>query len=126
MSDPFLRIKSVGYCRAFLPSKETLEMEDFLRVAKFSLCKLSNTLWKDPIWDTYTDEDLMVEYYSHLYSSDKDAKEEFESVAGFSDYEKDSLYNWLLEQAAEEEKMFEKRDENLEDVVSLNPSELGI
>jgi hypothetical protein len=75
--DRFLKIKHIAYCWSKGPLGET-QFKDFVKYCKFQLCFINKILVKDPIWDEYTEEEILVEYYAHVFMKDKDAVKEFE------------------------------------------------
>lgn len=79
--DPLLRLKFMGYCMGCTPpDQEGVEFDDFVRWAKFQLATHKGYLMEDPIWDKYTDEQILVEYYAMTYTIDKQLRSEFEAV----------------------------------------------
>ena len=72
-SDITLVLKYIGYCLANLPPSEaTPNLVDYVNHAKFVLSHKRNILLKDPIWDRYTDEEILAEYYAIYYFEDED------------------------------------------------------
>lgn len=120
--DPLETLKYRAYCRALTAPGEDTTLEDFITFAKFFLCKLSHRLWKDPIWDEYTDEEILIEYFSHLFSTDKAARAEFE-VQAFSGKEMygEDIYDWLDRKMDELKVENEKKLEEMPDKVSFSP-----
>lgn len=88
--DLFLNLKHIGYCW----SQNSLEStyKDYVRYAQFQLCVLNKKLMKDPIWDDYTEEEILAEYYAHCCRLDEDFKKEIElrlaasEIIDFSDW----------------------------------------
>lgn len=120
--DPLLKVKYVAYCRAFVSATgESMTYEELLNYAKTYLCLKTSRLWKDPIWESYTDEELLVEYYTHLFTNDKDAKKLFED--SIDAYDKDT-YDWLDKMVEKNQKEMDEQAENMEDKVSFNPSDV--
>ncbi len=77
--DQFTSLKYKGYCRSQLPPGEGRTMDDFANYAKFFICQQAKVLWNDPIWDTYTIEGIIVEYYAYLFELDGKLRKEFEA-----------------------------------------------
>ena len=72
---------------------------------------------KDPIWDEYTSEEILVEYYALLFHNSKDQAEKFlQKINGVNS----SDYDWIIEQSGEQEAVMGE-----EDVVSFNPEKIG-
>lgn len=124
VKDPLLSLKYMGYCRVFTPLNPT-DFNDFLRLAKFHLCKKTHTLWKDPIWESYSDEELLIEYFSLIFSENKEYKTQFELEIGKTDVELEATFAWLDEQVEKNKENMDREETSLEDVVTFSPSEIG-
>lgn len=94
-------LKFKGYCWAFTPPGEDTSFEDFVNFAKFTLCRKCNRLWKDPIWEAYTDEEVLIEYFAHLFSTDEVRRKEFESKLATEAGDYEDIYDWLDRKVAE-------------------------
>lgn len=122
--DPLRRLKYIGYCAACTPPEKT-SFEDFIRFAKTYLCVQNRVLFKDPIWETYGDEEIIVEYFAHVFAKDPDKKTEFELQieAKKSDYDEFLEFaNKSIEDNAVE---LEDKAAEMEDSVSFSPDALG-
>lgn len=120
--DPLKSLKYKGYCWAHTAPGEELGMDDFVNYAKFFLCKTSKTLWKDPIWDDYTDEEIMIEYFAHLFTIDVDARKKFEVEinAGTEIYGED-IYDWLDRKVKENQAENRKVLDAMPEKISFSP-----
>lgn len=120
--DPLTALKYRGYVRAITVPGEETTLEDFVSFAKFFLCKQTRRLWKDPIWDSYTDEEILIEYFAHLFFTDKSARTEFEvnAFSGTDTYGED-IYDWLDRKIAENQAEREKKLDEMPDKVSFSP-----
>ncbi len=117
MADGNLKLKYVGYCMSQLPPEAVeLTYADFVNYAKFQLCRKTSRLMKDPIWDKYTDEEILAEHYAHNFASDMDAKVNFEKEYMQSD---DSIDDWMIEKSGDLQEF------KPEDKISFKPSDLG-
>lgn len=77
--DPFFGLKFIAYCRTGLPlNAEDIDEEAFFSFAKWQICKVRNRLWLDPVWDLYSNEEIMVEYFSIKFDENNDLRKEFE------------------------------------------------
>lgn len=81
--DPFYGLKYIAYCRAHLPPEDAFELEDFTDYAKQYICAKRNALWLDPIWDRYTEEDILAEYFTIRVFEDEQVKVEMENSFKF-------------------------------------------
>jgi hypothetical protein len=115
--DQFYTLKYKGYCRSQTPPDRDMQLDDFVRFAKNFLCVATGTLWKDPIWDTYTTEEILIEYYSHLYSKDEKFKKEFETALNMTD----DTYAWLDKMVDKNQKEMGTKKEELPERVEYSP-----
>ena len=78
---------------------------------------------KDPVWDSYEDEDILVEYYAYLYSNSEDERSKFEASLQGDGYNED-IYAWLdkmVEQNQKDTKELAAKQEDIE----FTPNSLG-
>ena len=124
--DPLLALKHIGYCWSQTPPSEdgSVSYEDFVAHAKFSLCRLTHTLMKDPIWESYTIEEILVEFYAHIFSLNKDERIQFEATLQGSNPD---IYDWLdkMVEKNQEETNQKIKEMGLEDSLSFTPKSLG-
>lgn len=117
--DRFLRLKFIGYCWSCLPPKEAgVTQRDFIKYAKFYLCQKANRLMKDPIWKTYTDEEIVAEYFAHVMAEDKEFRIAFEGVIKTTESAIEDFFQWTEEM---EKKDKIKQIEELPDKISFSP-----
>lgn len=121
-NDPLQPLKVRGYARALTLPGEDSTLEDFTTFAKFFLCRQTHRLFKDPIWDEYTDEEILIEYFAHLYTIDKTARSDFEvqAFSGEAMYGED-VYDWLDRMIAKNQEEREKKLDEMPDKVSFSP-----
>lgn len=75
--DPFKVLKYIAWCRSqFVPDAAAAEAQDLIDHAKWVICRERSILFKDPIWDNYSSEDILVEYYSILLDINESFREE--------------------------------------------------
>lgn len=120
--DRLVSLKYKGYCWSHTAPGETLGMDDLVNFARFFLCKHSHRLWKDPIWESYTDEEIMIEYFAHLFQNDEIARKEFEASidAGTEVYGED-IYDWLDRMVKQNQEEMKKKLEDLPEKISFSP-----
>lgn len=81
--DPFIRLKSIAYHMSQPPGKaDDPELADFIRYARFQLAAVKRILYWDPVWDNYTDEQILIEYYAMLFDKDPKFRTEYEAMTG--------------------------------------------
>ena len=82
------------------------DFKDFINYCKYQLCHFTRTLYLDPVWDTYSDEAIISEYFALTFTRDTDKKEEFESLA--SGVEPDFL-SWVDSEIEKNKEVLEKK-----------------
>lgn len=76
--DPFIALKNIAYHRTTLGPLDKIESDqEILDFAKWQICKARNVLFLDPIWDDYTAEDIMVEFFTIQFDESEDLREAF-------------------------------------------------
>lgn len=122
--DPLKALKYRAYCRALTPPGEDTTMEDFVTFAKFYLCRVTRRLWKDPLWESYTEEEILIEYYAHLFATDKGARAEFEvRHLSASDIYGEDIFEWLDRKVAENQEETKRILDAMPDKVSYKPNQ---
>ena len=117
--DPLRNLKYLGYKISQLPEKYTLKQ--FVDFAKFQLAKKTRRLLKDPIWDDYTVEELLVEFYAHQFEENKEFRIAFEQEIGALAEDVDDFNAWADKQMAKERA---KTLGATEDKVSFSPNDV--
>lgn len=117
--DPYLGIKFLGYRISELPNPYS--MKDLIRYAKFTLATKTHRLLKDPIWDKYTVEELLMEFYAHQFKDNPKFMEEFEAQIGAHESVVNDFASWADKQIAEEAKIRDKIMGGTEENVSFTP-----
>lgn len=113
----------MGYCLSQLPPEGIkATYEDFLRYAKFQLSVDKHLLIEDPIWDKYSDEQLLVEYYANMYSKSKAERDRFESLLLGDNPD---LHEWFDKKIKQNKEEMEAKAAKLEDQVRFSPDTLG-
>lgn len=107
-----------AYFRTNLAANEKVTMNDLVLFAKTYLAKKTNTLAKSPIWDAYTDEEMLVEYFSHLFAENEDFKKSFEEENGLVDT---AVYDWLDAQVLKNQVDMKKQLDSMEENISFVP-----
>lgn len=119
--DPLKRLKFMGYCMSQLESG-TITLDDYIRYAKFFLCSKTRTLMKDPIWDSYTAEEILVEFFAHQFEINQKFLEEFE-VSLMDDRGQSGDFNdWADMMIDKERRILEKTLGGMEDRISFDPT----
>lgn len=117
--DGYFKLKYIGFTRAYMnPDNDPVTVEEFVAFCKTYLCNKNKVLFKDPIWDTYTDEELMVEYFAQMFLDDVEEAKKFS--ANFAETA-DDTYKWLTEQTEKAEKENLEKIKELPDSISFKP-----
>ncbi len=115
-NDPWLRLKEIAYSYAIGGIKYT--HEELLAKAKFYLAYKTNTLLKDPIWDEYTEPELIVEYLAHRFGDDEDFRNKYEIENSLGKDNMDDFLDFVEKNSQKEQ---EDRMNKLEDSIKFNP-----
>ena len=120
--DLLFKIKHRAYFLAKLPTDTTLL--DLFSYAKFQLAAKTHKLLKDPIWDAYTDEEILQEYFAYLFQENETFRNEFATLIGqVSDtITEDDFGKWADQEILNNQKELLK---TLPDKISYKPSPEG-
>lgn len=78
VKDPFFALKYIAFHRTGLPKDpEDLDRESLISFAKWQICKVRNILWNDPVWDSYTEEEILIEFFSIKFDENEDLRRDF-------------------------------------------------
>lgn len=119
--DPLFALKYRAYCRSQTPPGDKMSFEDMVNFAKFYLCHKTNRLWKDPLWDVYTQEEILIEYFSLLFEKDESAKEEFEAQLGAGDLAYEDFFEWADRKVKENQEEMKQKAEEMPERISFSP-----
>lgn len=108
--DPFHRIKYAAYC--LVKGADDFGYADLVRHAQFQLCVLNHTLLNDPIWKTYSDEHILMEWYAHRFDKDEEYLKEFERKLD-REYSDDDL-EWFNKQIKQNQKEIKEKTKDFE------------
>lgn len=93
-SDPFLILKNIGYLRSQIPSKtENSVAFDYVSYARHHLCNKRNVMYNDPIWDRYSNEDILVEFFAIQFDENEEFRNEFLKQLNGGVTEEDDWFN---------------------------------
>lgn len=121
--DRFLNLKYMGFCMSQLPPDEAgTSFEDFVRYAKFQLSMDKHVLMEDPIWDKYTEEQILVEYYANVFSKSKDERERFEVQLTGQDPD---IHAWFDKMIEQNQKEMAEQLGSQEESINYKPDTLG-
>lgn len=74
--DPLYGLKHIAYGRSVL-SEDALTPQALVDFARWQVCKARSILWNDPLWDVYTAEEILIEYFSIRFDEDEDLRAKF-------------------------------------------------
>jgi hypothetical protein len=118
--DPYKNLKTLGYNLSQLPDKYNLK--ELTRYAKFYLASKTGTLLKDPIWDTYTTEEMLTEFYAYLME-DREYRLRFEQESGIKG-EVDDFASWAEKKIQEDSKVRDKVLGQMEENIKFSPNDV--
>lgn len=107
--DPLFNLQTIAYFRHALPDNEDITPEMFRDYAKWQVCKVRNVLFNDPVWDTYTEEEILIEYFTIVFDQNEERSKEFAQRIIKPD---ESLFDW-----------FEAMEKNIKSQLVTKPSE---
>jgi hypothetical protein len=125
-SDPLFKLKHIGYVMAVGAPRGKGDLEDLVQNCKFMLCHARGYLMEDPVWDKYTDEQILTEYFAMEFRNNNDFRKEFEALVPGYDYDPtiDEFLSWSegkIEENAKELKTLEETKEEFE----FTPASMG-
>jgi len=89
LKDPTFPLQYIGFCLAIRPSvADKVSICEFIDFAKFQLCAEYKIPRKSHIWDSYTDEEILIEYYALRFYNNADKAKDFEDKLS-GDYQSD-------------------------------------
>lgn len=112
-NNPLFPLQYIAYNRAVLQNDSSVE--DFAKYCKFVLCKKYKLPYEISVLNEYTSEQLIIEYFMHVYSDDAETREKFEEqlIRLKLLSPKKSTHDWLDE-------MVDKENKNIKDNYDTN------
>lgn len=96
--DPFFGLKYIAFLRTGKPhDDEDIDQEWLLNFAKHQICKVRSVMWNDPIWEKYTHEEILIEYFAIKFDENTKSREEFEARLVRP---KEDDIDWMLQKEA--------------------------
>lgn len=118
LKDSLFKLRLIAFKQACLYEFEDPNKEDFIQHVRCQLSAYYKTPIKSNIWDSYTDEELIIEYFTTRFIEHPEMGKEF-SYKLSPDYKDDT--DWLLRKAEEENQRLE---EESEEDLSFSPNEI--
>lgn len=126
--DPFLRLKHIAYHMACPSPGEDTGLEEFVQFAKFQISLDKGILFWDKVWEDYTDEQILTEYYAILMSKDKKFKQECELLFHEDMFSGDRFEEdiaWMDEMIQQNQEEMGNKKEEESDEFDETPESLG-
>lgn len=99
MSKDISNLQYIAYHQSFGPmDAESLTIKEFSNSCKSFLCAKKHILWKDPIWDTYKEEEIIIEYFSYLFLENEAFRENYKNSMGNSYDDACAWFDQAIEQ----------------------------
>lgn len=124
-SDPLKKIKLIAYRNVAGPEQGYPSYKEFINMARTYLAIQNNIPFKSPIWETYTEEELLIEYFCHVFMKFPDRRQKFEMEMGMGEDEYDSFLAFADKAIEKNQKELEGRADELPDSLSFTPDVLG-
>lgn len=123
--DPFIRLQYIAFCRNYTPP-EGGDYEALLNFAKNYLCLRKNLLFFDPIWKSYSDEAILIEYYSVRMHEDSEFRQEVETKVKGEGHTVEDQVDWILKREKEYNENREREiQEKIEEAkISFSPDDI--
>lgn len=103
MSNDTSKLQHIAYYQSFGPiDAEGLTIKEFANSCKSFLCSKKGILWKDPIWDIYKEEEIIIEYFSYLFIENEAFRENYKNSMGSSYDEACAWFDQAIEQNKKE------------------------
>ena len=67
--------------------------------AKAYLCFYYKVMWNDPKWDSYTAEEMLIEYFMITFMSNPKYKETYEGGSGGGTMSKNDFAEWATKKS---------------------------
>lgn len=84
---------------------------------------------QDVIWDKYSNEQILVEFFAHQLSNNKEAKADFDKILSgeivdCGEADKEEIYDWFESQIAKNKEELEKEALDIEtENISFKPGD---
>jgi len=76
--DPFFGLKLIAFHRSTFPKdSEELTEDELIAFARWQICKSRNILWNDPIWQSYTHPEILIEFFAIKFDEDQELRDKF-------------------------------------------------
>lgn len=118
--DMFFPLKHIAYSWSHLLGSPTFD--DVARYMQLDLCVRTNRLMKDEVWEKYTREEIMVEYFAHRFHRSKEEATDFAVLIGLG--EKDTFEDWAEQEEAQQIRDREEKLKGLADTIKFSPSDV--
>lgn len=123
--DPYFKLKWWAYLLVDLPKEMKITDGQFVEYCKFQLAVKNKVLMKDPVWDSYTPEEILREFFAHRMATDSSYKTQFMLSLGSHDGTVDDFEAWADKEISKNQVALEKKASELEESVSFDPSKVG-
>ena len=116
----------MGFCMSQLPPDGFgTNFGDYMNFVQYSLSKHYKIPVKSDVWDKYTDEELIVEFYAVRYDTDEDEKNKMEGIIEGLTGGDDDIYSWFDRKIKENQEENKEKQSEMEDDVSFSPDTMG-
>lgn len=121
--DVFFNLKFIAYCWSQMPPG-SLDLKNFAKHCQFQLCHINKVLMKDPVWDKYTNEEIIAEYFAHRMQTEDNFLKEFEIYMAADGGEIMDFDSWADVQMKKDDDERAAKLRELEDKVDFSPDDV--
>lgn len=118
-TDPFLRLKYIAFCRNYTALEDS-GYEDLVNYAKNYICFKKKLLYFDPLWATYSNEAILVEFYSLKMFEDDGFRQIVEKEIRNNGQSEANETDWMFVREKEEDLKREARIKALKEEVDFS------
>jgi hypothetical protein len=123
-ADPLRNLKNIAY--RFVQSGDKLTAHtktDFVNFCRFQICIEKHMLFHDPVWESLSDEEIIVEYQALVFSKSQAELTAFEAAIGGESVK--SELDWLEDQVSKnQEGGKDYNKDGAEDEFEMTPESL--
>ncbi len=128
ISDQLKNLKNIAYRMVQTGDKlDNGTFEDFVNFCKNKICIAKNKYLFDPMWDNYSEEEIIIEYYTLQFSKDAELVTAFENVLQFGDGNTSDNpdFDWMEAEVKKNEEALKRYNEDKPDEFSMSPADFA-
>lgn len=123
--DQFHNLKLIAYKRATLEG-DTVDLDDFVEFCRMHLCHTYKVPFNSSVWDSYTDEQVMIEYFALKFIREEKFRSEFENklkgIEPVEELSEDEFLEWAKQMEINNRKEVEELKQSMEKSIDFTPN----